>query len=127
MYKHLLSFVFCLLAAIAFGQTSAPAPAPAPASAAAAPAESPLTEFSGTYVFDNTFTSALVVVKDGGLWAEVDQFGQNKLMPTDNSDKFQSTSAYGTIFVFLRDDNKKVVKVRLELMGQEIVGMKKKE
>jgi hypothetical protein len=120
MYKPFFAFIFCLLSVAAFAQTTAPA-------LTAAPATSPLNEFAGIYVFDNTFTSVIVVIKEGNLWAEVDQFGQNKLLPTDNSDKFQSTSSYGTVFTFLRDDDKKVVKVRLELMGQEIVGIKKKE
>ncbi len=84
-----------------------------------------LTEYTGIYKFSETFSQANVEAKDGFLFGEVDSYGSNKLLPQTDADTFKSTSSYGTVFVFQRDANKKIIALTLKLMGQEITGDKK--
>ena len=85
-----------------------------------------LTDYAGTYKFTETFSQATVLVKDGLLFGEVDSYGSNKLLPQTDADTYKSTSSYGTVFVFKRDDAKKVIALTLKLMGQELTGDKEK-
>ena len=85
-----------------------------------------LTDYAGTYKFMETFSQATVLVKDGFLFGEVDSYGSNKLLPQTDADTYKSTSSYGTVFVFKRDDAKKVIALTLKLMGQELTGDKEK-
>lgn len=95
---------------------------------AQAPADSTaLKQCVGTYKFSENFNKCVVVYKNGALWAEVDEYGQNKLIPQKEADKFQSTSSYGTVFIFRRNADKIVTSVKLELMGQELIGDKAKD
>jgi hypothetical protein len=86
-----------------------------------------LKQYAGVYKFSETFNQCTVVYKNGAIWAEVDENGQNKLIPQKDTDKFQSTSSYGTVFTFRRNADKVITSVKLELMGQEIVGEKAKQ
>ena len=83
-----------------------------------------LTEYVGVYKYSEMLNQAAVTLKDGFLVGEVDSYGSYKLLPQKEADTFQSTSSYGTVYVFQRDAAKKVVALKLQLMGQELVGSK---
>ncbi|MCU0340011.1 MAG: DUF3471 domain-containing protein [Spirosomaceae bacterium] len=112
MKKIFFITLFGLLGSVAMAQTT--------------PDSTALKEYAGVYKFSETFTQCTVVYKNGAIWAEVDENGQNKLLPQKDADKFQSTSSYGTVFTFRRNANKVITSVKLELMGQEIIAEKAK-
>ena len=85
-----------------------------------------LAEYAGIYKFKEQFQQVTIELKDGSLFAEVDSYGSNKINKQKEDDTFLSTSSYGTIYVFQRNADKKIVAVKLKLMGQEIVGEKEK-
>jgi hypothetical protein len=86
-----------------------------------------LEQYAGVYNFDGQLTKATVIVKENALFSEVDSYGSNKLIALPDADTFQSTSTYGSIYVFQRDAvTKMVTGVILKLMGQEIMGKKAK-
>lgn len=85
-----------------------------------------LQDYAGTYKMAEFFTTATLEVKNGELFAELDAHGSNKLLKEAAKDVFKSTSSYGTIFMFKRNAEGKVVSVKLELMGQEVTGEKEK-
>lgn len=86
-----------------------------------------LEQYAGIYNFDGQLTKATVIVKENSLFSEVDSYGSNKLIALQDADTFQSTSSYGSIYVFQRDPATKMVTgVILKLMGQEIAGKKAK-
>jgi len=90
-------------------------------------AKADLKDYVGTYTFSQNFQRLIIEEKDGALYGELDSYGKYKYNPKDDPDTFQSTSSYGTIFVFRRNptDNK-VTGVTLRLMGQEVSGEKVK-
>ena len=83
-----------------------------------------LKEYSGSYKMSEFFAKYVVVFKDGALYAEADSYGENKILPQKTPDVFQSTSSYGTIITFIRDEKKKVIGIKLKLMDQEVSGEK---
>ena len=85
-----------------------------------------LQDYAGTYKMADFFTEATLEVKNGELFAELDAHGSNKLLKEAAKDVFKSTSSYGTIFSFLRNAEGKVISVKLELMGQDVSGVKEK-
>lgn len=86
-----------------------------------------LEQYVGIYNFDGPLSKATVIFKENFLFSEVDSYGSNKLIPLQDADTFQSTSTYGSIYVFQRDASTKLVTgVILKLMGQEITGKKAK-
>ena len=87
-----------------------------------------LGDYVGTYTFTQNFQKLTVEEKDGSLYGELDAYGKYKYNPKDEPDTFQSTSSYGTVFVFRRDpQTKAVVGVTIRLMGQEVSGEKVKK
>jgi predicted amidohydrolase len=122
MKKTLIALLLCMAGLAAFAQTQS-----ATTTQATAADTEALKAYAGRYTFSENFQQCTVVIKDGSLYAEVDQNGQNKLIAQKEPDKFQSTSSYGTIFTFRRNADKVVTSVKLELMGQEIIGEKAKE
>jgi hypothetical protein len=87
--------------------------------------EPKLSDYVGVYKMADFFQEAIVTEKEGFLYAELDSYGNNKLLKEPQEDTFKSTSSYGTIFIFKRDANKKVIGVMLKLMDQEVSGVKK--
>jgi hypothetical protein len=83
-----------------------------------------LADFAGIYKFSDVFTEATLEVKGGELFAEVDSHGSNKILKQAGKDVFKSTSSYGTVYTFKRNAEGKVVGVKLELMGQEVMAEK---
>lgn len=83
-----------------------------------------LTDYAGTYKFTEGFTQAILEVKDGALYSEIDSYGQNKIIKQDAAETFKSTSSYGTVYIFSRNAEGKVIGVKLQLMGQETSGVK---
>jgi hypothetical protein len=111
MKKIVVLFVFIFAASASFAQTAKDSVAI-------------LKEFAGTYKMKEIFGKYTVVYKDGALYAEADSYGENKIIPQATANTFQSTSSYGTIVTFVRDEKKKVVGVKLKLMDQEVEGDK---
>jgi hypothetical protein len=83
-----------------------------------------LKDFEGVYKFKETFEKGVVELKGGELFAEIDSYGSNKLLKEAGKDTYKSTSSYGTVFMFQRNAEGKVVGVKLALMGQELAGDK---
>jgi Domain of unknown function (DUF3471) len=83
-----------------------------------------LKEYTGKYKMESFFEMCTITEKDGELYAEVDTNGQNKLIKQEKEDVFKSTSSYGTVFTFIRNDKKDVTGVSLHLMDNEVVGKK---
>jgi hypothetical protein len=114
MKKILFFCLFTLISSIGFAQT---------------PTEgikvdtAVLKEYVGIYKFDKTFKQCAFEYKNGDLHVEIDSYGQYRVFGLE-ADKFKSTSSYGTVFTFNRNGDKKVVGVKIELMGQELEGEK---
>jgi hypothetical protein len=83
-----------------------------------------LADYVGVFKFSETFGQATITLKDGFIFGEVDSYGNNKLLPEADVDTFKSTSSYGTIYVFKRNPEKKVITLTLKVMGQEVTGVK---
>jgi hypothetical protein len=83
-----------------------------------------LKDFEGVYKFKETFEKGVVELKGGELFAEIDAYGSNKLLKEAGKDTYKSTSSYGTVFMFQRNVEGKVIGVKLALMGQELAGEK---
>jgi Domain of unknown function (DUF3471) len=81
-------------------------------------------DYVGKYKMESYFEICTISEKQGELYAEVDTNGQNKLLKTDKEDIFKSTSSYGTIFTFTRNDKKEVISVSLHLMDNDVAGKK---
>jgi hypothetical protein len=82
-------------------------------------------DYAGSYKMASFFTNLKTQVKDGALYGELDSYGQYLFKALEEADTFQSTSSYGTVFVFRRDPStKRVVGVTVKLMGQEVTGDK---
>ncbi len=87
-----------------------------------------LSDYVGTYTFTQNFGKLTIEEKDGSLYGELDAYGKYKYVAKDTPDTFQSTSSYGTLFLFNRDPKTKaVVGVTIQLMGQEVSGEKVKK
>ncbi len=85
----------------------------------------PLEEYAGTYKMKSYFQEAVISVKDGALYGEVDANGNYKLIPQETPDTFKSTSSYGSVYEFKRDaQTKKVIILTLKVMGEEVSGDK---
>ncbi len=83
-----------------------------------------LKEYVGVYKMESVFNKCTILEQNGNLYAEVDQNGSNKLLPTDKKDVFKSTSAYGTIFTFYRNEKNEVISVNLFVMDNNVTGKK---
>lgn len=95
--------------------------------ASAQTASAKLSDYVGVYKFSENFQKLTIEEKDGTLFGELDSYGKYKYNPKDTPDTFQSTSSYGTVFVFRRDPKTNtVVGVTIKLMGQEVSGEKMK-
>jgi hypothetical protein len=81
-----------------------------------------LKEFVGKYKMESFFEICTITEKVDELYAEVDTNGLNKLLKTDKEDVFKSTSTYGTVFTFTRNDKKEVTGVSLHLMDNDVAG-----
>jgi hypothetical protein len=114
MKKIFLLFALTFVCSIAFAQNSNEKSAEKPT----------LKEFEGVFKFKETFQQVKFEYKNGDLYAEVDQNGQNKLLVLPETDKFKSTSSYGSIFTFKRDADKKIIGVKIEIMGNELEAQK---
>jgi hypothetical protein len=114
MKKIIGLFAFTLLCNIGFAQTQTDS---IKVDAAV------LQQYAGTYKFTENFQQVVVEFKNGDLYAEVDQYGQNRIIAQKDG-SFKSTSSYGTVYTFLRNAEKNVKGVKLELMGQSIEGVK---
>ena len=87
--------------------------------------EPKLSDYVGKYKISDFFQEAVVTEKDGFLFAELDTYGNNKLLKEPQADTFKSTSEYGTVFAFKRDaTTQKIVGITLTLMGQSVSGTK---
>ncbi len=70
------------------------------------------------------FQEAVISVKDGALYGEVDANGNYKLIPQE-TDTFKSTSSYGSVYEFKRDaQTKKVITLTLKVMGKKYPAIK---
>lgn len=83
-----------------------------------------LKEYTGVYKMESVFEKCTITELEGNLYAEVDQNGSNKLLSTDKVDVFKSTSAYGTIFTFTRNEKNEVNAVNLFVMDNNVSGKK---
>lgn len=83
-----------------------------------------LDDYTGIYKMASFFKEAVLEVKGGELFAELDSYGSNKLLKEAAKDVFKSTSSYGTIFTFNRNAEGKIIGVKLALMDQEATGEK---
>jgi Domain of unknown function (DUF3471) len=83
-----------------------------------------LKEYLGKYKMESYFEICTISEKDGELYAEVDTNGQNKLLKTDKPDIFKSTSSYGTVFTFTRNDKNEIIGVSMHLMDNDVAGKK---
>jgi Domain of unknown function (DUF3471) len=83
-----------------------------------------LEDYVGKYTFSEFFKQGTIEIKNGELFAELDEYGSNKILKQTEKDTFKSTSSYGTIYTFKRNDQGKIIGVKLELMGQEVTGEK---
>jgi Domain of unknown function (DUF3471) len=83
-----------------------------------------LTDYVGKYTFSEFFKQGKLEIKNDELYAELDEYGSNKILKEAGKDTFKSTSSYGTIYTFIRNAEGKVIGVKLELMGQEVTGNK---
>ncbi len=95
----------------------------------ATPADS-LSEYVGTYELKDGsyFAAYIITLKDGVLYGEADSFGANKLIKQKETDKFLSTSSYGSIITFARNaESKKVTGLVISLQGTSLEAIKKKE
>jgi Domain of unknown function (DUF3471) len=81
-----------------------------------------LKEYVGKYKMESFFEICTITEKEDELYAEVDTNGLNKLIKTDKEDVFKSTSTYGTVFTFTRNDKKEVNGVSLHLMDNDVAG-----
>jgi Domain of unknown function (DUF3471) len=111
MKKILFLIAFNCLAFLGFAQT-------------AAADSTNLQQYVGTFKFQSTFQQCVFELKSDGLYVEIDQYGQNKVLREPEADKFKSTSSYGTLFTFLRNDKKEIKGIKIELMGQSLEGEK---
>ncbi len=116
MKKFLLLLFLAITCVTAFAQT-------APAKTAVKDSVN-LADYVGVYKFSETVSQATITLKDGLIFGEVDSYGNNKLLPEADVDTFKSTSSYGTIYVFKRNPEKKVMTLTLKVMGQEVTGEK---
>lgn len=96
-------------------------------SAALTPTDS-LSEYVGTFEMKDAsyFAAYVITVKDGVLYGEADSNGANKLIKQKEADKFQSTSSYGSIITFVRDVDKKITGLMINLQGTSLEAVKKK-
>lgn len=86
-----------------------------------------LKQYVGVYTFTEGFSKCTIELKNGDLYVEIDQHGQYRVVAQlPQADKFKSTSSYGTMFTFLRNDEKAINRLKVELMGQELIGTKQK-
>ena len=65
-----------------------------------------------------------VLIKDGFLFGETELSGSNKLLKQKELDTYLSTSTYGSIIIFLRDEKKKVNGLKISVQGNDIIGDK---
>ena len=104
-------FISCFCANIAFSQTAS---------------SDSLKQYVGTYKMkgDAPFQSYTITFADGSISGEADSYGANKLVKQAGIDKFQSTSSYGSIITFIRNADKKVISLKMEIQGTEILAEK---
>ncbi len=122
---YLILIAFLGLTAGITAQTQPAATPQVEAAPMDAPATDDLAAYAGKYKFSGEFQGCLVRIKNGEMWAEVDSYGENKLLKQTTADVFQSTSSYGTVFTFVRDPETKAINgLKLELMGMSIIGEK---
>jgi hypothetical protein len=81
-----------------------------------------LKQYVGSYKMkgDSPFAIYAITFADGSIFGEADSYGANKLVKKDGADKFQSTSSYGSIITFIRNADKKVIGLKMEIQGSEI-------
>ena len=112
-FGRLIAFLFisCFCANISFAQTAV--------------ADS-LKQYVGTYKMkgDAPFQTYTISFADGSISGEADSYGGNKLIKKEGSDKFQSTSSYGSIITFTRNADKKVTGFKMEIQGSAILADK---
>lgn len=89
------------------------------------PADS-LEQYVGTYKMkgESPFTVYKITFSEGSILGEADDYGANKLVKQAGEDKFQSTSSYGSIITFVRNADKKVVGLKMEIQGTELLADK---
>ncbi len=106
-----LLFISCFCANIAFAQTTS--------------ADS-LKQYVGTYKMKDgsPIENYKITFSDGSISGEADSYGANKLVKQAGIDKFQSTSSYGSIITFIRNADKKVTGLKMEIQGTAILADK---
>ena len=106
-----LIFMSCFCANIAFAQTAQ---------------TDSLKQYVGNYKMkgDAPFQSYSITFSENAISGEADSYGANKLVKQAGVDKFQSTSSYGSIITFVRNADKKVVGLKMEIQGSEILADK---
>jgi hypothetical protein len=88
-----------------------------------------LKAYAGTYTFaqNDNFKQFIVTVENGELYGAVDTYPKNKLLKQATADTFKSTSEYGSVFTFSRDQATKLVTgFKVQIMGNEITAKKDK-
>ena len=115
--------IFLLLAVIGLFSVAASASNPT----ISTPADS-LSEYVGTYEMKDAsyFAAYIITLKDGVLYGEADSNGANKLVKQKEADKFQSTSSYGSIITFVRNADKTITGLTVNLQGTSLEAIKKK-
>jgi hypothetical protein len=106
-----LLFIACFCVNTAFAQTTS--------------ADS-LKQYVGTYKMKDgsPFETYKISFSDGSISGEADSYGANKLVKQSGIDKFQSTSSYGSIITFIRNADKKVTGLKMEIQGTAIMADK---
>jgi hypothetical protein len=83
-----------------------------------------LDDYVGTYTFTTSgspVSNFHVRHKEGALFGEADNLGENKLLEQAEADTFKSTSSYGSTIVFLRNaQTKKVTGLQLIIQGNTL-------
>lgn len=86
----------------------------------------PLSDFIGTYNFENAQIEKLVVtLEDDVLYGEVEGLGKTNFESTSNLDDFFENN-YGSTLTFVRDNEGKVTGITILSQGNEMKGSKGK-
>ena len=81
-----------------------------------------LNDYVGKYNFEGApFGYVIVSVENGTLMAEAENVGKGEISASTSADQFTEPNN-NAVLVFERDQNKKVIKLKVTAMGQEFIG-----
>lgn len=85
-----------------------------------------LQQYVGTYKMKDgsPFEAYKITMSEGSILGEADAYGANKLIKQASVDKFQSTSSYGAIITFIRNAEKKIIGLKMDIQGTVLLADK---